>query len=105
MKLNSLKSRSHITALILGALVIAPLAAQAMVTDHDILRFETNPGLNVDKRSSGDSDSPLALRFGAGSGVGVNGAAAESLRGSGDASAESADNVDRRGAGHFNRLP
>lgn len=105
MKLNSSKTRLHITALMLGALAVAPLAAQAKVTDHDILRLETSPVLNVDKRSSGDTDSALARRFGADSGVGANGAAAESLKASGDAPAGSADSGDHRGAGHFNRLP
>ncbi|MDZ7839911.1 MAG: hypothetical protein U5R46_03690 [Gammaproteobacteria bacterium] len=106
MKLNSSKIRLRNAALILGVLAVAPLAAQAMITDHevDILRLEPDSALNADQRSSGDSDSALARRFGANSGVWTNGNSVKSLNASGEAAADSAHNADWRDAEHFNRL-
>lgn len=104
MKLNSSKTRLRNSVLILGALAVAPLAAQAMVTEHESLRFENGSVLDVDQRSSAHSDSALARRFGSNSGVGSNGSALESLGASGEVPAENTGDANQLDGGHFNKL-
>lgn len=61
------------TILAAGASAIMPLSASAMVTEHDTKEMEPEPGIEIDKRLSGDLGTALADRFGTYSGIGVQG--------------------------------
>jgi hypothetical protein len=67
------KSIDHVrnTALVLGVLAVVPVAAQAMVTDHDTGRVEVGSSADAGDQQPVHPDASLRLRFGAYSGIGV----------------------------------
>lgn len=74
--------------LVLGAVTVAPLAAQAMLMeqDKDTSRFEPGSSISADKQVSGATDDVLTRRFGLDSGIGANGSG---VRGSGQVTDQS----------------
>lgn len=73
MKLNSSIQYLRNATLVLGALAVVPLSAQAMLTKHDVQTLQSGTSVAVDKEVSGVKDDVLARRFGAYSGIGANG--------------------------------
>lgn len=106
MKLNSSIQYLRNATLVLGALAVVPLSAQAMLTKHDVQTLQSGTSVAVDKEVSGIKDDVLARRFGAYSGIGANGSG---LSGSSQAtdqpSAGSATTIDERSDEVFMRAP
>lgn len=69
MTINTSIDRLRNTALILGILAAVPMAAQAMLTEHDTLSDDAGSSSSVVKRLSADADSALAARFGTYAGI------------------------------------
>lgn len=106
MKLNSSIHYLRNAALVLGALAVVPLAAQAMLTEHDIQTLESGSGLGVDKGVSGITDDVLARRFGAYSGIGANGSVVSgSSQVTDQSSAGKTTTIDERSDAVFMRAP
>lgn len=74
MTINNSIDRLRSTALVLGVLAAVPMAAQAMLIDHELSEAESFTGSSVVKRLPADAEPELAARLGTYSGTTGNGA-------------------------------
>lgn len=73
MKIANSIDRLRSTALMLGVLAAVPMAAQAMVMDHEVSGVEIYTGSSFVKRLPADAEPELAARLGTYAGTTDNG--------------------------------